>query len=51
MRGEEVDLAGPVASVAADAVQKQDQLAMAGDSNRNARCRLDEEGVQVSIPL
>jgi hypothetical protein len=51
MRGEEIDLAGPVAPVAADAVEKQDQLAMAGDSNRKARCRLDEGCVQLSIPL
>jgi hypothetical protein len=51
MLGEELDLAGPVAPVAADAVEKQDQLAMAGDRNRKARCRLDEGCVQLSIPL
>jgi hypothetical protein len=49
--GEEIDLAGPVAPVAADAVQKQDQLAMAGDRNRETRGRLDEGCFQVSIPL
>jgi hypothetical protein len=51
MRGEEVDLAGPVAPVTANAVEKQDQLAVAGDGDREARCRLDEDGFQVSIPL
>jgi hypothetical protein len=51
MRGKEGDLAGPIAPVTADAVEKQDQLAMAGDRNRKARCRLDEDRVQLSIPL
>jgi hypothetical protein len=34
MRGKESDLAGPVAPVAANAVEKQDQLAVAGDGDR-----------------
>jgi hypothetical protein len=43
---EELELAGPVAAVAADAVEKQHQLTLAGDRKRQARRGFDENRVQ-----
>jgi hypothetical protein len=43
---EELDLVAPVAAVAADAVQEQDQLAAAGDGDRESRRRLDKNAFQ-----
>jgi hypothetical protein len=44
---EELDLAGPVAPVAADAVEKEDQGPAAGDRDSETRCRFDENRFQV----
>ena len=44
--GEEFDLVAPVAPVAADAVQEEQQRPAAGDRDGEPRRRLDEDGVQ-----
>jgi hypothetical protein len=44
---EEFDLAGPVAPVAADAVEKEDEGPAAGDRDSETRCRFDENRFQV----
>ena len=44
--GEKLDLAGPVAAIAADAVQKKDELSRARDRDREPRRRIDKDRFQ-----
>jgi hypothetical protein len=48
---EKFDLSGPVAPVAADAVEKKDKLAIARDRDREPRRRVDENNVQELLRL
>jgi hypothetical protein len=45
-RREEIELAGPVVSVPADAVQEEKERSLAGDRQREARRGPDEDGFQ-----
>jgi hypothetical protein len=45
-----LELRRPIAPVAADAVQKKDELARARDRDREPRRGFDENGVQVTPP-
>ena len=48
---EVLELRGPVAAVAADAVEKKDELAVARDRDREPRRRIDENRIQEVTPL